>query len=260
MFVNERYKIICELIKKNGAATTTALSKRLGVSIETVRKDLLELEKNKKIIRVHGGAIGAGESAPILNLEKRMEAHRREKTETSYAAAALIEEGDIIAIDSGSTASRFIEILMERFSRLTIVTASTDVFDKARNYKDFQIILCGGNYNREENSFTGEFTVEAMKNFHVKKSFIFPSAVSIAGGIETYQDKFFGLQKTLISIADEVVIMADSSKFEKTAFIKISDINTGYIFVTDSSVSPEIKEIYKTNGINLITGENKNDR
>lgn len=259
MFANERQNIILKEIKQKGAATTAAISKKLGVSIETVRKDFVALEKKGLLVRVHGGALGTNENAPDLDYERRTEFHKKEKTELSYAAATLVEEGDVIAVDSGSTAAEFIEVLKENFSRLTIVTASTDIFDSAKNYKDFKIFLCGGEYLRGENSFYGAFAVETMKKFHVKKSFIFPSAVSISGGIEIYKKEFYELQNTLISIADEVVIMADSSKFEKRAFIKTCDISSAKIIVTDSALGEEIKEIYKTNGIKLVTGGNTNE-
>ena len=224
-----------------------------------MRKDLLSLEKNGELLRVHGGALGLNEKAPNFNLLKRMEFHKKEKTEVSYAAAKLVEESDLIAIDSGSTATEFIEVLKEKFSKLTIITASTDVFDSAKNYKNFEIILCGGNFFKEENTFFGAFAVEMIKKFHVKKSFIFPSAISLAGGIEIYEKEFYELQKALISIGEKVIIMADSSKFEKRAFIKTCNITQGQIFVTDSALSPEIKEIYKTNDINVIIGGKTNE-
>lgn len=255
MIGNIRRKEICELLKKQSAVTTIALSKRFGVSIETVRKDLLKLEKEGMLERVHGGAVPRSGVKQAESFEKRLERHIDEKREISSISARLVNNGDVIAIDTGSTAIEFIEALKERLDKLTIVTHSRDVFEAACDYKDFEVILCGGFYLRGENSFYGNFALDMLDNIRVGKAVIFPNSLSLNKGIFDGVVNLAQMQKKLISCANEVIIVADSSKFEKTSLIKVADMSTQYTYVTDSRLPEEVKEIYKSNDINIITSE-----
>lgn len=258
MLANERQTMICNLIKQNGAVTTAHLTEHLSVSLETVRRDLLVLEKNGLLTRVHGGAVAKNDMKPFLKLNERNNENSSEKDELSQKAMEFINENDIIAVDSGSTAIAFAEALKNNFSKLTIVTHSYDVFELLHNCNDFSVILCGGNFMREENSFYGELTLNMLDSLHVCKSFIFISAISIKYGIFDYQNELYQIQKKLIDIADDVFILPDSSKFEKTGLLKISDIEKEYTYITDSKLKDDVLNLYRENDINIhIAGKLK---
>lgn len=260
MIGNLRRKAICELLEKQSAVTTVALSERLGVSIETVRKDLLKLEKDGMLERVHGGAVPKSGVRESESFEKRLSRHVGEKKESSALAAKLVENGDVIAIDTGSTAREFIEVLKAEFDKLTIVTHSRDVFESACDYKNFNVILCGGFYLKNENSFYGDFAMDMLDNIRVGKVFVFPNSLSLNNGIYDGNVNLAQMQKKLISCANEVIIVADSSKFEKTSLIKVAEMSTRYTYVTDSRLPDEVKEIYKKNDINIITKEEEYEK
>lgn len=253
MIGNQRRKEIYDLLKKQSAVTTAALSKRFGVSIETIRKDLLALEKSGELERVHGGAVLSSNVKETQTFSQRLESMVNEKAEISQIAANMVNDGDIIAIDTGSTARVFIEALKKRIDRITIVTHSIDVFEAACDYKNYELILCGGFYLRDEKSFYGDFALDMLDNIRVGKSFIFPNSISLSNGIYDASSQLAHMQKKLISCASEVIIVADSSKFEKSSLIKVSDTNPNFTYISDSGLSDEIKEIYKNNEINIIT-------
>ncbi|MBO5453279.1 MAG: DeoR/GlpR transcriptional regulator [Clostridia bacterium] len=255
MFANERQNKICEILDKKGAVTTSALMERFNVSIETVRRDLLQLEQQKLLKRVHGGAVANTRMKPFFTLEERNSELNDEKKELSLAAINFIEENDCIFVDTGSTAIYFSEALKEMFSSLTVVTHSADVFDILKNHKNFSVILTGGHYNKEEKSFYGTLALDMLSNICVNKAFICPSAVSLSYGICDYEHELCTIQKFVIQNTDLVYILADSSKFEKKALIKTSDMKKEYIYITDSNLSEEIKRLYKENDINVISKE-----
>ena len=259
MFANERQAKIREILKSQNAVTTMALSQKFGVSVETIRKDLLLLEKNNELVRVHGGAVLAGSVKPYANLSKRLEEQKGEKRELSLLAAKLVQEGDILALDSGSTAIELAEVLMKQFEHLTIVTYSMDVFERVSRHPYFDIILCGGHFLREENAFYGGFTLSVLENTHVSKVFLCPSAVSLKNGICDYQPQLYEIQKKLITIGDEVIVLADSSKYERSALLKNCPMSAKYKYVSDSGLPEEIKEIYRNNDIHIITREDEID-
>ena len=257
MFAKERRDEICLMLKKDHAVTTSKLVERFSVSIETIRKDLLTLEQAGQLVRVHGGAVAQNDMTPFFELKQRNQMCVEEKRSLSLRAAEFICEGDVIAVDTGSTAIMFAEALKQRFRRLTVVTWSRDVVDILCDHEDFEIILCGGYYMRKENAFYGAFTIEMLRSLHVQKAFLFPSAVSVEFGICDYESDLYQIQKQLLISSDEIYILADSSKFEKKALLKLSDINDRYYYVTDSLLSAEMETLYKENHLKIFKGENK---
>lgn len=252
MFAKQRQDEIYALLRKNGAVTTSALVNRFGVSLESIRRDLLEMEKHGLLSRVHGGAICKGEMKPYYDLQKRNEEYSSEKRELAKQAAALISEGDMIGIDAGSTAMAFAEILKERFAKLTVVTHSLDVFHCLRDHRVFTVILCGGHYLQDENAFCGPLTTEMLSRLHLNKVFICPSAISLEFGICDYNSELFPIQQQLMRCADSICILADSSKFEKKALLKLSDTKPEFTYVTDSGLSQQINTLYTENGLQLF--------
>lgn len=254
MLAKERQDKIYELVQKNGAVTTGFLVERFQVSIETIRRDLLNMERNGKLSRVHGGAIAKGNMKPFLKLPERNQDHFEQKENLSFGAMEFISEGDIIGIDAGSTAIAFAQALKEKFSKLTIVTHFLDVFNLLCNHEDFSVILCGGHYIRHENAFYGELTLDMLKTLHIQKCFIFPSAVSLEYGIRDYQKELYQVQKQMIKSSDQIFVLADSSKFEKKALLKVDDMKNDYVYITDQGLSKELLEIYKENNITIHIG------
>ncbi len=257
MFADERQGIIYKHIKKYGAVTTASLMDEFQVSIETIRRDLLVMEKRGVLKRVHGGAVEISGMKHFFDLEDRNKEFIKEKRELSINAAAFVEENDIIFIDSGSTAIHFSEVLKERFSKLTIITHSLDVFNSLCDYKDFEVILCGGHFDKKEKAFYGSLVLDTLSKIHVQKAFISPSAVSIKYGICDYQEEFYQVQKKMLQCMNDVYVLADSDKFEKKALLKLDDMKKEYHYITDSNLSDELERLYKENEIQIYKGNKK---
>ncbi len=257
MFADKRQKIIHEIIKSDGAVTIARLVSDFQVSTETVRRDLLAMERAGLLKRVHGGAVSNGEIMPRMSLEERNRNFSEEKVQIAKAAADLVEEGDIIGIDAGSTAIPFAKELSRRFSSLTVVTYSRDVFDILSENKGITVILTGGDYNSAERYFGGPIAINSLNMLYMKKVFIIPMAVSLEYGISGFSKDFSALSSKMAERADEVIVLADSSKFEKCALYKRSETKSDYIYVTDGDLSEEIKSLYAENGIEIIMGERR---
>lgn len=256
MFAKERQDEIYEMLLKSGAVTTSKLVEAFHVSIETIRRDLLYMEQHRQLTRVHGGAVVKGNMKPFLKLQERSKEYYEQKQSLSIKATEFIREGDIIGIDTGSTAVLLAESIKEKFSELVIVTHSLAVFNILCNHKNFSMILCGGQYIKNENAFYGSLTLDMLRSLHMKKSFMFPSAVSLKYGICDYQSDLYQIQKQLMNSSDEIFILADSSKFEKIALFKLDDMKNDYIYVTDCDLPEALKKLYKENNMNIYSGGN----
>lgn len=254
MLTSQRREQIVEMVRADSAVTVAQLLSLFGVSAETIRKDLLFLEKANELTRVHGGAVVKNSVQPFRDRTRRAREHRLEKRKLSELAAEMVEENDIIGIDSGTTALEFTEALAARFHSLTVVTYSMDIFEILHDYKDFNLILCGGNYLKKERTFYGLFAHKILDDIHLRKAVLCPSAVSLNHGVCGHQPEIVELQQKLVENSDQVIVLADSSKFEKNALYKICDIDRKHIFVSDPALPENIKELYRENQCHLVTG------
>lgn len=255
MLANQRQEAILELLRKNGAVSASNLVQTLGVSLETVRRDLKELENRGLLSRVHGGAVPKTDMKPYFDLDRRNTEFSAQKENLSRRAVEFISEGDVIAVDGGSTAIPFTETLRARFTRLTVITHSYDVFKRLCHHAEFTVLLCAGDFDRAENAFYGKYAQQTMASLHAQKAFVFPSAVSLEHGIYDYQTYLYAMQMQMIGCADQVFILADSSKFEKTGLYKLADMEKSFTYITDGQIPAQLLELYRENEITIYTGE-----
>lgn len=258
MLSEERYEKILNMIKTKNFVKVSELMEAFGVSIETVRRDLFFLESSGLLKRIHGGATAPEKIHEFQDLSHRVHIQSEQKKCLANMAVSLIKENDIIAIDSGSTAIEFAEAIRNKLHSLTVVTNSISVFDVLRNNPGIKLILIGGQYYKSEDAFYGTLAENQLKNLRVCKSFVFPSGVSLKYGITDYIVEFIPIQKAYLDIAEQSIIMTDSSKFEFSAFIKICDINSSQVYITDNKLSDDIYEMYMQNSINVFRGEAPN--
>jgi len=253
MFANERYDVITELIKKHRSVTVSELCERFGVSIETVRRDLAYLEKSRKLTRVHGGAIAVPDrNVAFSALSVRIDDNIDKKRELSEYAMQFIGEGDVIALDAGSTAAVFITVLCECFKDLTVVTNSADVIEYASKNSRFKLISLGGTYLSSEKFFYGYMAEDAMRRLHADKCFIFPSSLSLKYGVMMNIEECVGVEFEMINASDKYYVLSDSSKFETNSPIRLSELSKADAVITDSALDKRICELYRENGVKLV--------
>ena len=254
MLANRRHELIMNQLRTEGAVTASHLMEAFHVSLETVRRDLLLLEKEGLLRRVHGGAVSLGEMKPYKPSQSRQQDFTQEKEQLCQNAVALVNEGDYIAIGTGTTPIFFAQTLKKHIKKLTVVTYSYAVFDMLSDMPEYDLILLGGQYMPQEQCFSGQITLEALQQLRVMKSFVFPSAISMEYGIFGYEQNLYPLQRQLLSCCDQAYILADSSKFERKALYKVADMRPEYIYVTDDKLPEDLAEIYRDNGLTVVTG------
>lgn len=255
MFANERYSHILSLLDKNGAVTVSQLMETFKVSIETVRRDLAYLEKCGRLKRVHGGAVSEVKMISFTKLENRIDDNIEKKRELADTALEFINDGEVIAIDAGSTAIEFAEKLHKKKVGIKVVTHSLEVFTILKGH--VETIVTGGEYLPEDAAFYGYIALEALEKLCFSKAFIFPAAISIRNGICDYIPELVQIQQMYIKKADKVFVLADSSKFEKSAFVKTSDVNPKYTYISDSGLNNSIRGLYSENNVEIITKQRR---
>ena len=244
-----------EAISKNGAVTVSELTERFDVSIETVRRDLLQLENQGLLQRVHGGAVVHDEKMSISDLPQRIEENKDGKIQLCKTAASFVHESDTIYIDNGATAVYFAQVLMNSFSKLTVVTNSQDVFNILGSKDGFTIILTGGHFMKEERAFYGYLTQETLKKLYVDKAFVIPSAISLQGGVCDFSHELAPIQHQVMAQCGKLYFLADSQKFERHGLLKLAELDANCYIITDPGLSSNLRQLYAEKGVHIIIGE-----
>lgn len=252
MFADERRAKIADMIQRNNSVSTSELTEIFRVSLETIRRDLEGMEKQGLLKRVHGGAISVQKLLNYDNLSKRMGEHQAEKRKLSLAACSYIENGDYIALDAGSTAMELAKLIRERFQELTVLTNSLEIFEILSENRGIRVVLTGGFYLAEEKCFYGHLATEMIRQLHVAKCFLTPSAISLEFGISDHIHELIDLQRCMMRIADKIYVLVDSSKFESCAPLKICDLNPSHVYLTDAGLAEDVFKAYQETGIHII--------
>lgn len=252
MFADERKTKIEEMLKRRSSVTTSELTDFFQVSVETIRRDLEYLESQGRLRRVHGGAVAVGRMQNYTSLSGRVVEHRQEKRKIASAACDYIQEGDYVALDTGSTAIELAAMLGERFRELTVLTHSLETTKLLSEKENIHTILAGGFYLSEEKCFCGHLTLDMIRQLHMSKCFVAPSAVSLKFGISDHMQELIAVQRAFLDVSDQVFILADSSKFGVCAPLKICELSPAFRYITDSGLPDETMETYADAGFEII--------
>lgn len=253
LLAQERKNEIMNLLEREGSVKVSMLVKLFEMSIETVRRDLESLEKDGLLKRVYGGAVLNQNKIYRLNYSNREKKFIDEKKEISKVVVKYIEEGQSIALNNSTTNIEVARELKKHFKKLTIITNSLMITSELADAKGFTVILTGGVLNNKEFGFYGEFSENVISNFMVDKAILSVSGVSLVHGITDYLLEEVQIEKKLMSIAQEVIILVDSSKIDNVSLVKVSDIHNTNLIITDSNIDPKILKKYLKLGIEIVT-------
>lgn len=246
-----RRVIILEKLNSDGQVDVNSLSEELGVSSVTIRNDLTHLERNQMLIKARGGAIRLDRVGIDFTLSEKEKYHLNEKKRIGKAAAALIEDMDTIILDSGTTTMEIAKNLTH-LSDATVITNALNIASQLTDHKNINIIIPGGLLRRNSHSLVGAAAEETFKSYFCDKLFLAVDGLSMQHGLSTPSVEEAHLNRVMIAIAKEVIVVTDSSKFNKRSLAYIADLTTVDKIITDSGIAPEQARKLEDAGIEVI--------
>jgi len=236
MDVKSRHDYIIERVNEHNKVSVNDLAIYLEVTPETIRKDLSVLEENNMLTRVHGGAVKYKFSNKEMALQKRMEINNEVKRKLASKAASLIQSGDCIIIDVGTTTC-YIADYLEDVSDLTVVTNSLiacEFFNRALEEKRISgdLIMLGGKSNPEQRAISGAMTVQQITDFYFDKAFISCGAFN-ESYIYDFDMNESICSRVMMTNSECNILVTDSSKFNKKPLYRISDYKNVHQIITD---------------------------
>lgn len=248
MFAEERKELIVETVNKNVKSTVAQLCERFSVSPATIRNDLRELELAGRLKRTHGGAISNRRvTFEPDSYQKEIECIEQKRA-IAGIAAVYVQEGDTIAIDTGTTTFELAKLLVD-IEDLTVVTNDLQIAAYLERNAKANIIMAGGAVRRNFHCTAGQKALDTIGDLNVDKAFIGANGVSLTRGISTPNIDTANVKTALTQIADQVILLSDSTKFGKNSFVKFADMDQIDILITDNGADEEILQEVRQMGI-----------
>lgn len=239
-----RQRIILQELDQSGVVSVKNLKELLHVTDMTIRRDLIDLEKQGLLTRVHGGAHkkvrdGLNE---VSHSEKTM-LNIEEKKTIAQKCAGLIVNGDTVFIGSGTTTDFIGDYLDGK--DISIVTNSLPIFEKLKDNPNFDLILIGGRYRVKTQTFVGQFANNLLREIKVSKAFIGVNGID-GYNVTTANEEEGNGNAIILNNAIEKYIVADNSKFDSYSFYTFYRLNNIDAVITDENLSPKVREKYNS--------------
>jgi len=248
----QRREKILGLLKEDGAAKVIDLANLFKVTEATIRQDLEKLEKEGLISRDHGGAY-------LRNIEDQVRnfslSHQNEninkKEQIALKCVELIENGDTIILDSGSTTTE-IARKIKGLKNLTVITNALNIALMLGAEPGIEVIMTGGEFKPPTLSLTGQKAADFFKGINVQKLFLATAGVSLKAGLTYPSISDIVVKKAMVEAAELTYLVADSTKLGKTSFASLGAMSLIDYLVTDADIQETHKKMFKDHEIEII--------
>ena len=251
MLAIQRREIIKKQIELNGEVLVAELSKTLNVSESTIRRDLDILERQQVVTKTYGGAV-IHEQYPLTDeplFSERESTNYYQKERIAKHAADLVEDGDVIILDNGTTTSLMVNFLHDK-KDLTIITNSVNIAYNLMSNPTVEIIVLGGQVRIRTGAIVGNSTLLSLQSLWANKVFLSCSGVSLEGGVTVSNMNSMEVRKQMIQSSQSTILLADHSKIGKRFIARICSVEDVTTLVTDQDF--EEKEQFEGLGLNVV--------
>ncbi|KTD87789.1 DeoR/GlpR family DNA-binding transcription regulator [Paenibacillus etheri] len=246
MLIADRYERIVELVNERGSIRVSELSTLCQVTEETIRRDLDRLEKAGRLLRSHGGAVSLRDRQPETPYAEREIMNAAEKQQIAREAVMMIKPGDRILLDASTTAWYMASHLPD--IPLTVLTNSIRVAAELSGKERIDVISTGGQLSRRSMSFVGHLAERSLELYHVDKMFFSCKGFHLERGASESNELQAMVKRKMISIAEQVILLCDSSKFGIQAFTHVATTSELDVVITDYSPATEqLKQLQELN-------------
>jgi DeoR/GlpR family transcriptional regulator of sugar metabolism len=234
MLAHERHRILFDTLQKRSPLTVPELEKLLHASPATIRRDLTFLEKTGKIVRTHGGVLHPDHARGEVPFDRKSKAALNTKAALARTAAALVQPGETVFVDAGTTAFETGRRLLA-VGNLTIFTNSIPLLAEAVRVADTRsrVVALGGEVRAISQALTGGATLDWMDRLQVDIAFLGASGIDAAEGPSTTELSEAGVKGRMLACAKRVVLLVDASKWTQPAAIRYAGWAQIHDIVTD---------------------------
>ena len=253
MTLTKRQSSILEVTRRRGLVRISDLAEDMGVSLETVRRDIRPLVAEGELIKMHGAVrlASAPHEAPF---ERRLREQAAEKRQIAQRVASFIEDGDSIMLDTGTTTSILARALLGKRG-LTIVTNSSDIARTLATVNGNKVYMAGGELHGDNGAAFGRSAIEFIAGFTVRHAIISIAAVDARLGLMDYHLAEAEFARTVLGCGQRRLVITDHTKFNRTALVRVAGFEAFDRLVTDQRPPREIVEKLEAAGTIIDVAE-----
>jgi DeoR family transcriptional regulator, glycerol-3-phosphate regulon repressor len=248
-----RHPEIVELARREGKVTVEGLARHFDVTLQTIRRDLAELAQTGQLERVHGGAVlPSGPSNIGYGERRRLQGDA--KAAMARACAALIPHDAALFLAIGTSTEAVARELL-RHRNLLVVTNNMNVANILVANPDCQIILAGGTIRRSDGGIVGTLAVQTIRQFKFDLAVIGCSGLDRDGDLLDFDLQEVGVNQAILAQSRQRILVADHSKFQRTAPVRLASLADLDVFVTDRALAPDLDRRCRDWGTRLVVTE-----
>jgi DeoR/GlpR family transcriptional regulator of sugar metabolism len=249
---DDRRTRLQELIRLRGFASLPALAQELAVSESTVRRDLDFLEESGVAQRTHGGVFYTGPSPKLAHFDQRQSLHWDKKRRIAALASTLIDDNDTVLLDGGSTTYELAQLLVGR--PLQVVTNSLPVANLFTSSDSADLVIVGGYVHAKTGVSLGPYANQMLGGLNVRRAVLSVAGINDRG---CYNSNLLLVEteRAMMTSAEEVIVVADSTKFGHTSLAHLCNLDEIDVLVTDHEIEPAWRERIAAAGVKLVVAE-----
>lgn len=245
-----RQNAIMQELAERGACSVADLSQRFGVSTETIRRDIKEMAVDGLLRRVHGGATLP---SPLreASFDQRMREHAEAKQAIARLAAGQVRNGDTLMFDTGTTTAYVARALTDHRD-LLVVTNSLEIARTLAGRNGNRVFMAGGEVSPDGGAALGPSASAFVGRFRVRTAFLSVGAVDPEGGLMVYDLAEADYSRAVLESAERTVVVADRSKLNRRALVKVCDLGDIDALITDLPPPPPMAERLELAGVAML--------
>ncbi len=253
LLVGERRRLIVELVEQQGRATVEELAQKFGTSTVTIRADLDALARSSAIARSHGGALPAAPTTNDTPLNIKETRWHAQKLRIGQAAAKMIQDGETIILDSGSTTVEIArQIRQLKFESLTVITNALNIAMELSGLPQIRVMMLGGLLRQTSYSLVGPDAEQALAKLSADRLFLGVDGLDPEVGVTTPDPLEAALNALMIRVSRQTIAVLDASKLGQRSLSVITPMKNLDIVISDSSAPAETVEALRAAGVQVV--------
>ena len=252
---SERRSMIAQLVVQKGKVLLTDLVAQFAITETSIRRDLVILESQGQLKRIHGGAISVSGSSRVESYSEKMRLNIDAKRRIGKAAVEMIHPHDVVLFDSGSTTVQIIKQIpadLRLSSSIRLVTNSVAISQEVLSWPSPNLIILGGIYLPDYQATAGPQTLRQLQDLTADIVFLGADGLTISGGATTADILMAEVDRLMVERSHRTIQVADSSKFGRIGFVPVKPVTAFQTIITDTDAPPEIVEKLRNEGVEVI--------
>ncbi|RJQ41272.1 MAG: DeoR/GlpR transcriptional regulator [Anaerolineaceae bacterium] len=251
----ERRSLIAQMVTEKGQVYVSALVEMFNVSEVSIRRDLTLLEESRRLKRIHGGAIPIPGNFRTDSFEEKEKLHNSAKERIGQVAASLIQQGDIILLDSGTTTLQIVRntpASLRVSNMINMVTNSMPLVPEVLTWPSPNLTVLGGIYLPDYQATVGPQTLNQLKELTADIAFLGTDGLTLEGGATTANVLMAEVDRMMADHARKTVLVTDSSKFGRKGFVPVKGVSAYHTIITDAGAPTDMVKAIRDMGVEVL--------